>query len=135
MPVYFLLTLKFLIMIKKLTPAVMAIAQSGPQIFITTPTHDFGNIKQGVPATYDFEVKNTGNQPLIIQDVKPSCGCTTPEWPKTPILPGKTAMIKVSYDAASPGPFNKSIFVKSNATNVEKGDRYELRIKGTVQGS
>jgi len=126
----------FFLLLVALVPATMVLAQqSGAQLTVTSSTHDFGNIKQGVPAVYDFEVKNTGNQPLIIQDVKPSCGCTTPEWPKTPILPGKTAKIKVSYDAASAGPFNKSIFVKSNAANVEKGDRYELRIKGTVKAS
>jgi len=125
----------FFLLLVALVPATMVLAQSGAQITTATPTHDFGSIKQGVPAVYEFEVKNTGNQPLIIQDVKPSCGCTTPEWPKTPILPGKTAKIKVSYDAASAGPFNKSIFVKSNAANVEKGDRYELRIKGTVKAS
>ncbi len=122
----------FAVLLLVATTQALVFAQSGAQITVATPDHDFGSIKQGVPATYDFEVKNTGNQPLIIQDVKPSCGCTTPEWPKAPVLPGKTAMIKVSFDAASAGPFNKSIFVKSNASNVEQGDRYELKIKGTV---
>ncbi|WP_084523952.1 DUF1573 domain-containing protein [Adhaeribacter aquaticus] len=91
-------------------------------------THDFGNIAQGVPATYEFKFKNVGNQPVIISNVQASCGCTTPEWTKTPILPGKTGSVKAQYNAASMGAFNKSVTVTSNASNSS----LVLFIKGTV---
>ncbi|MFC6999480.1 DUF1573 domain-containing protein [Rufibacter roseus] len=90
--------------------------------------HDFGTIPQGVPATYDFVVKNTGNEPVLISNVQASCGCTTPEWSKEPILPGKTAVIKAGYNAAAMGQFNKALTVTSNGTP----DTQMLFIKGTV---
>lgn len=51
-------------------------------------THEFGSIAEGVQATFEFKFKNTGNQPVIINNVQSSCGCTTPDWTKEPILPG-----------------------------------------------
>lgn len=108
-------------------------AQTGAKISFKESTHDFGVVKQNNPATYSFEVKNDGNAPLFITNVEPSCGCTTPDWTKTPIQPGKTGFIKATFNAADKGPFNKSVYVKSNASNVEKGERYELKIKGEVK--
>lgn len=78
--------------------------------------HEFGSIPQGTPANYTFTFKNTGKEPLVLSSVTPSCGCTTPEWPKEPIAPGASANIKVTYSAASPGEFTKTIAVKSNAS-------------------
>lgn len=77
--------------------------------------HDFGKVDQGKPATYSFEFVNTGNQPVVISNAQASCGCTTPEWTKDPILPGKTGFVKATYNAAAVGPFNKSVTVYSNA--------------------
>ena len=92
-------------------------------------THDFGTIAEGVQATYEFKVKNVGNQPVVIANVQPSCGCTTPDWTKTPILPGKTGVIKAMYNSTGrPGPFNKSISVVSNAATPNQ----VLFIKGEV---
>jgi hypothetical protein len=91
-------------------------------------THDFGSIAQGTPVSVDFKFKNTGGQPVVISNVQASCGCTTPEWSKTPVLPGKTAIIKAGYNAAAMGAFNKSITVTSNATNSTQ----VIFIKGTV---
>jgi hypothetical protein len=91
-------------------------------------THDFGTIAQGTPVSYEFKFKNTGNQPLVLSDVKASCGCTTPEWATTPVLPGKTATIKAGYNSAAMGAFNKSITVTSNASNSTQ----VIFIKGTV---
>jgi hypothetical protein len=92
-------------------------------------THDFGTIAEGTQASYEFKVKNVGNQPLVISAVQPSCGCTTPDWTKEPILPGKYGVIKAMYNSTGrPGPFHKSITVTTNATaptNV-------LYIKGEV---
>ena len=78
-------------------------------------THDFGKIEQGKPATYTFEFKNTGSEPVIISDASASCGCTKPSWSKDPIMPGKTGSVSATYNAAAGGPFNKSVTVMSNA--------------------
>ncbi|MBC3542333.1 DUF1573 domain-containing protein [Rufibacter sediminis] len=91
--------------------------------------HDFGNVTEGVQAVYEFKFKNTGNQPVIISHVQASCGCTTPEWPKEAILPGKTGVVKAGYNSAGrPGAFNKTLTVTSNSTT----DTKSLFIKGTV---
>jgi hypothetical protein len=92
-------------------------------------THDFGNIPQGVPATYEFVFKNTGKTPLIVTNAAASCGCTTPEWTKEPIKPGKTGTVKATFNAASPGPFTKSVTVVSNAKN----STVILYLKGDVK--
>lgn len=74
--------------------------------------HSFGKIKQNVPATYVFTVKNTGSKPLIIENAQGSCGCTKPEYSTQPILKGKSTTIKVTYNAATVGTFNKTVTVK-----------------------
>lgn len=95
--------------------------------------HDFGTIKEGPVATHVFEFTNVGNEPLIIQNASASCGCTTPEWPKEPILPGKKGKITVKYNTQGRvAPFNKDVFIQSNAKKVDSKERYELHIKGTV---
>src|SRR5437870_282846 len=82
-------------------------------------THEFGTIAEGVQATYEFKFKNTGNQPVVISNVQPSCGCTTPDWTKEPILPGKSGMVKAVYNSTGrPGAFHKSITVTSNAATA-----------------
>lgn len=92
-------------------------------------THDFGEIPQGVPVTVTFKFTNTGTAPMIISDVKPSCGCTTPSYTKEPVLAGKAGSIKVQYNAAAEGAFNKSITVISNSDEPNK----IIYIKGTVK--
>ena len=101
-----------------------AIAVVGDAVF------DFGDIKEANgPATHTFNVKNDGGTPLVITKVVASCGCTTPDWTKEPIAPGKTGEIKVTYDPTSrPGPFTKTISVYSNG----KTGSYILTIKGQV---
>lgn len=97
-------------------------------------THDFGTIPEGPQVTHYFEFTNVGKEPMIIQSVSASCGCTTPDWPKQPILPGKKGKIKVMYSTERRvGPFNKEIYILSNAKNPEGKERYELYIKGTVK--
>lgn len=103
---------------------------AAPKISFKTSTYDYGKIKEesGV-AYYSFEFTNTGNAPLIIQRVATSCGCTTPEWPKEPIAPGKGGSIKVGYNPAGrPGPFAKTATVYSNAETPT----VILQIKGEV---
>lgn len=101
--------------------------------FIGEETHDFGDLPEGPIAEYSFKFKNVGKEPLIIQGASASCGCTVPEWPKQPILPGKTGEITVKYNTQGRvSPFNKDIYIQSNAVVPDGRDRYELHIKGTV---
>jgi Protein of unknown function (DUF1573) len=74
--------------------------------------HSFGKIKQGTPKSCSFTLKNNGSKPLIIEQATAQCGCTTPEYSKAPILKGKTSPIKVTYNAANPGNFSKTVTVK-----------------------
>ena len=90
-------------------------------------THDFGMIPQGKPVTYVFEIVNTGTMPLKLDNVQASCGCTTPEWNHEAIPAGSTDKIKVGYNAANEGPFEKYITIMYNG-NLTK----QLHIKGTV---
>ena len=85
-----------------------------------TIKYDFGKIKQSVPVTYYFEVTNTSDKPLVIENAHATCGCTTPEYQKDPILPGKTAKIKVGYNAANGGHFEKPVYVKFAGIDEEK---------------
>jgi hypothetical protein len=104
----------------------------GPQLTFQDESHDFGTIKEGIIAEFNFKFTNTGNQPLILMDVRPSCGCTTPDWSKEPVQPGKTGVIHVKYNSAGrPGKFNKSITVTTNIPNETK----VLFISGTVTPS
>jgi archaellum component FlaG (FlaF/FlaG flagellin family) len=92
--------------------------------------HDFGEIdEKGGPVTYVFKIKNDGEIALVVTKVVASCGCTSPDWTKEPIAPGKTGEIKVTYDPnGRPGPFTKTVSVYSNG----KSGSYILTIKGTV---
>ncbi|MDO4225338.1 MAG: DUF1573 domain-containing protein [Bergeyella zoohelcum] len=105
---------------------------SAQSISFDNNTIDYGTIKNGADGQRFFIVKNTGNKPLIINKVQASCGCTTPEWDKAPILPGKTTKIKVGYNTKLNGDFKKMIEVYSN--DPEKG-RITLYIKGKVEPS
>lgn len=92
-------------------------------------THDFGTLKEGPLATYNFEVSNAGTAPVVITNAQASCGCTTPEWSKEPIMPGAKSVIKVGYNTSGrPGNFTKTITVMSNAENGTT----ILTIKGNV---
>ena len=108
--------------------ATKAVA-NGPQITLDKEVHDYGTIKQGANGTSEFTIKNTGNAPLIVSRAKGSCGCTVPEWPKEPIMPGESAVMTVKYDTKRIGAINKSVTISSNATNAETK---VVRIKGTV---
>ncbi len=92
-------------------------AVGGPEITFQKDVHDFGKIKQYGNATTEFSFTNTGTTPLIISNCKGSCGCTVPTWPREPIAPGASAVIKVKYDSKRVGPINKSVTITSNATN------------------
>ena len=74
--------------------------------------YDFGKIKQGVPVTYFFEIKNVSDKPIVIESTWATCGCTTPEKIVDPIMPGKSAKLKVDYNAAAVGVFTKDVHIK-----------------------
>ena len=88
--------------------------------------HDFGKIPQGKPVFYFFEIQNTGTAPLKLDNVQASCGCTTPEWNHEAIPAGTTDKIKVGYNAAAEGSFEKYITITYNGTQKQ------IKIKGTV---
>ncbi|MGY6558388.1 MAG: DUF1573 domain-containing protein [Nitritalea sp.] len=78
---------------------------------------DYGDIKHGEKVTHVFTFENTGKQPLVISNVAASCGCTTPQWPKEPILPGKTGEMKVVFDSTGKrGAQKATVRIYSNAT-------------------
>ena len=107
--------------------ALTARAQAVMQF--ASDSHDFGKVAEGTMATHEFKFKNTGNQPVVIANVQASCGCTTPDWTKTPVLPGKMGVIRAMYSSAGrPGVFNKTVTVTSNAAESSK----VLTIKGSV---
>ncbi len=87
-------------------------AQTDSVKVFTVTTHSFGKIKQHVPATTEFAFTNNTGKPLIIETATAECGCTTPEYPKIPIQQGKTAAVKVTYNAENPGKFTKRVTVK-----------------------
>jgi len=90
--------------------------------------HDYGTIEQGADGAFEFKFTNEGKTPLILNNVRSSCGCTVPSWTKEPVQPGSGGSIKVVYNTASIGAFNKSVTVNSNAVN----STVLLQIKGNV---
>ncbi len=102
-----------------------------PKIEFEKTEHDYGTIEQNGNGTTEFVFKNTGDAPLILSNVRSSCGCTVPKWPKDPIAPGESASINVKYDTRRTGSFSKTITVYSNAGTSP----ILLRIKGTVKSA
>ena len=135
------------IIMKKLTALILFIAiawVAGAQTTANTSTtgnatapvdvlqvketeHDFGKIPQGKPVFYFFEIANTGTTPLKLDNVQASCGCTTPEWNREAIAAGSSDKIKVGYNAAAEGGFEKFITVTYNGNQTK-----QIKIKGTV---
>ncbi|MGL5273636.1 MAG: DUF1573 domain-containing protein, partial [Phocaeicola sp.] len=76
---------------------------------------DLGGVLWKNPATITYQVKNTGNKPLVLSNVTTSCGCTEVEWTKSPIAPGASGEIKTIFDAQALGRFQKSVGVYCNA--------------------
>ncbi len=91
---------------------------------------DYGTIEKGADGLRTFVFTNTGDKPLVISKIQTSCGCTTPEYSKEPVLPGKEGKVVVKYNTKITGAFQKSITVYSN---VPDSQRKVLKIKGTVK--
>ena len=91
-------------------------------------SYDYGTITKGANGQTYFVFTNTGKEPLIIEKASSSCGCTVPNPPKYPILPGAKDSISVKYDTNRVGAINKTVTVISNATNSPT----VMRIKGNI---
>lgn len=103
---------------------------NGPQISFDKETHDYGSIPLNGDGNCVFTFTNIGNEPLVLSNVRAGCGCTVPQWPREPVLPGESAEIKVRYTTLNrPHTINKTIVVTSNSV---KKETIVLRIKGQV---
>jgi hypothetical protein len=108
---------------------LVSFSQGNSEFKFDTETIDYGKIVLDSDGTRIFTFTNIGSEPLIIDRIQSSCGCTVPEKPEKPIMPGEKGEIKVSYDTKRLGGFSKSITIYSNAKN----ERKIIRIKGYVE--
>ncbi|MFY0686109.1 MAG: DUF1573 domain-containing protein [Cyclobacteriaceae bacterium] len=114
----FLLTIMAGFFAKAQEPAVLEEPVNGAKIVFAEKKHDFGDIKQGDVVEHVFEFENVGNQPLILNQPRTTCGCTTPTWPREPIAPGEKSSITVKFNSRGKiGVINKVVTVTSNAVN------------------
>ena len=103
-------------------------ATSAPELLSVKETEfNFGKIPQGKPVYHLFEIVNKSYKPLKLDNVAASCGCTTPEWSREEIAPGATSIIKVGYNAAAEGPFEKPITITYAGSQTTV-----IKIKGEV---
>lgn len=102
---------------------------NAPKFKFEKDTIDYGTIEHNSDPHREFKFTNVGKEPLIISNAVGSCGCTTPEWPKEPIKPGASAVIKVRYATDRVGSFVKTITLTSNASIPSK----VITIKGVVK--
>ena len=103
--------------------------KDGPAFEFENETIDYGKIEKGSNGERVFVFTNVGTAPLIIENVKGSCGCTVPTKPEKPVMPGEKGEIKVKYDTNRTGGFSKTVTIVSNATEPRK----VVRIKGLVE--
>ncbi|MCA6423572.1 MAG: DUF1573 domain-containing protein [Flavobacterium sp.] len=101
----------------------------GAGMVFENETIDYGTIPHNADGSREFVFVNNGTKPLTIESTQGSCGCTVPSKPEGAIAPGAKGTIGVKYDTARPGPFTKTVTVKSNAIGQETK---VLTIKGTV---
>jgi Protein of unknown function (DUF1573) len=110
------------------TTAVAATPAKPAVIQFPEAKYDFGKIKQGVPVNHSFAFKNISDKVVVIESATASCGCTTPVKPEKPVAKGKEDKIVAGFNAAAPGPFEKTIYVKVSGVDQPM----ELKIKGEV---
>lgn len=120
----------FIALVAFVSTATVAQQSSKAEFKFEKETHDFGKIPQGKPVKHVFTFENVGTEPIIISDVKPSCGCSVAEYTKTPVKPGEKGTISVTFNAAAKQPFTKNFTVRSNTKTPVK----TLYIKGEVTG-
>jgi len=122
--------MKYLLLIAFMAFTTLSFAQETPVKFQELK-HSFGKIKKDVPVTTEFKFTNNSSKPLVIETATAECGCTTPDYPKSPVMAGKNAIIKVTYNAANEGHFEKRVTVKF----AKYAQPVILEISGDVQGS
>lgn len=112
-----------------------AFGQKGAVFQFEQDQYDFGKVRDGEKVVYAYEFTNSGDQPLIIMKAEANCGCTTVEWTKTPVLPGKQGAVTVTFDSEGrAGKAYKEITIQSNAVLPDPSmGRYRLVMKGEVQ--
>jgi len=110
------------------TPAAQPAAGETADLQFREMEFDFAKIPQGKPVYHFFEIVNKGKTPVKLDNIQASCGCTTPEWDREPIAPGASTKVKVGFNAASEGVFDKFITVFYNNSSQTK----QIRIKGFV---
>lgn len=110
------------------TQPAQAASTASAELQFKEMEYDFAKIPQGKPVYHFFEVVNKGTAPIKLDNVQASCGCTTPEWDREPIAPGATTKIKVGFNAAAEGMFDKYITIFYNNSSQTK----QIRIKGFV---
>lgn len=108
-------------------PATME--KTGPVMTLDSDVVDYGNIEYNSDPLRAIAFTNTGTEPLLITNAKGSCGCTVPEWPRDPIMPGESSEIKVRYDTKRPGAINKTIKI---TTNEASENTHTIRVIGTI---
>ena len=102
---------------------------NGPVLKFEKNTHDFGDIHQGEKVEQIFGFTNTGTEPLIITNIQVTCGCTAPEWPREPIMPGGSGKIKVVFNSTGKqGRQDKVVTVVSNAVNDDNKIRFTTNV-------
>ena len=108
---------------------LVCFSSSAQEFKFEKETINYGKILKGSDGVRTFVFTNVGDQPLVINNIKSTCGCTVPKKPEQPIMPGKKGEIKVSYDTKRPGGFSKAITIFSNAKSARK----MVKIKGYVE--
>lgn len=111
------------------TFAATAQNAAGAVMTFESTTVDFGTIEKGADPIRKLKFTNTGTEPLIIKDAKGSCGCTTPKWPKEPIMPGESEVIEIRYDTQRVGVINKNVTITTN----EASGTHSISVKGEVK--
>jgi hypothetical protein len=111
----------------------------GPEMTATKLEVDFGEIMQNADGTREFKFTNTGSEPLLITNAAGSCGCTVPEWPKEPTMPGKSNVIKIKYDTSRLGQINKTVTVTTNELEGKDSNgnpiykNHVISVKGNIK--
>ena len=124
---FYSLLLSFLVISSLSAQKATDVKQVKEDLVLKESFYDFGKIPQSKPVFHEFVILNEGKQPLQLNTVTATCGCTTPEWSREPIAPGGSAMIKVGFNAAAEGPFEKYVNITYNGEKTKV-----FTIKGNV---
>ncbi len=127
-----LLCLGFITVSKAQAPVTSGMeSKNGPVMTFDVLEYNYGTIKQGESVTYEFKFKNTGREPLIINNAVGSCGCTVPDYPKEPIKPNGSGIIKVTFNSAG----KMGMQDKTVTLTYDTDKTIVLHIKGNVEAA